>query len=296
VRQRRETTIKTRAINVLAGCALNGGRFDEARRHYRRVLAIATSTQNAHDTAVALDHLALVAKHMSNYDEALRLSLESLVQHRRIGDSAGVALCLNNLGSHYLSRRDPEAAAPHLHEGLAICERDGLVGTSGYILANLTEVAMKIGDARAENFAERAVKVASATGNRAVLSWMNVQLARMSRRRGDLDAARMSLATGLNLAIALGHPALRTDALLAFVEILESQGELPCARQVLEFAIDHPSTSSADRDQLGVELARFGGVATERLPAIGMEELLHRIVLETQLSYAPLIATLRGER
>ena len=78
-----------------------------------------------HNVAAMLDNLALVEKAMGHYDEALRLSLESLAQHRRLGDAAGEALCLNNLGSIYMTGESTRPRGAHLREGLAICDRHG---------------------------------------------------------------------------------------------------------------------------------------------------------------------------
>ena len=135
--------------------------------------------------------------------------MQSLVQYQQLKDSAGEALCLNNLGALHLARNESEAARVHLRQGLAICERDGIVSTSGFILANLTEVAMKTGDlADAETYAARAVEVANAIGNRSVLSWVTIKRASLAAQRGNIDSARHALADGLGIAIELGVPSL----------------------------------------------------------------------------------------
>ena len=129
-------------------CAMRLGRLTEAKRYFTKRLKLASLGEQAHAAAVTLDHLALIEKQLGHYTEALRLSLQSLAEHRRLGDSAGEALCRNNLGSLHLVMRENEGAAVHLREGLAICERDGLLGTQAFILTNLTETAMRAGDLR----------------------------------------------------------------------------------------------------------------------------------------------------
>ena len=146
---------------MVATCALQLGRLDDARRYFKQALDSESPEDHAHRTAVTLDHLALVEKRSGNYAEALRLSLQSLVQHRQLGDSAGEALCLNNLGSLCIARHEYEAAATYLQQGLAICERDGIVSTRGLIFCNLMDLAMRTGDiAAAQAHAERALEVA----------------------------------------------------------------------------------------------------------------------------------------
>jgi tetratricopeptide (TPR) repeat protein len=207
-----------------------------------------------------------------------------------------VALCLNNLGSLYLVMNDHEAAEPHLHEALAICERDGLVSTRGYVLANLTEVAMRCGDlGSAEALAERALEVAGATGNRAVTVWMKTKRANIAARRADLGLARATLADAMGLALSLGQPLLKFEALECFAELLEAQGEAACARRVLAFAAGHPDAYAAFRDQVRPRLDRLSsaGTADPPWPGMAIDELAHRIVAESGIAHAPLIAALR---
>lgn len=296
---RRDSDRGTRmqALNVLATCALRLGRLEVARHFFKQLLDEASPEDAAQSMAMTLDHLALIEKSMGQYDEALRLSLRALEQYRRLGDLADVALCLNNLGSLHLVRNDYEAAGVYLREGLEICERAGIVNTRGIILANLCEVERNKGDiAAAEGYASRAREVATSTGNRAVEASAMLQTAQLAVRRGELDAARSALAGGLGIATTLGMPSLKFDALVCFAEILEAQGETTCARRVEAFGAGHPSASAPHRDEFRRMLAQRHGADndTSTWPGIEIDELVHRIVAETDIKYAPLIAILCG--
>jgi predicted ATPase len=296
-RENGDRATRKQALNVLATCALRLGRLDDARHFFKQVLEEATPDDDAQSMADTLDHLALLEKSRGQYDEALRLSLQSLGQYRRLADVAGEALCLNNLASLHLARHDYEAAGVHLREALEICERAGIVNTRGYILANLIEVELNKGDlAAAEAHARRALEVATRTGNRSVAAWVKLQSSRLAVRRGKLDDARSALADGLGLATTLGTPSLKFDALVCFAEILEAQGEAACARRVMAFGADHPSASEPIRDELRKKLAQRHGADDDAStwPGIQLDELVHRIVVESDISHAPLIATLRG--
>ncbi len=298
-RNSRDRATKMQALTVLATCALRLGRLDDAQRYFKQTRDMASPEDQAHNAAVTLDHLALVEKGLGNYAEALRLSLQSLVQHQRLGDSAGEALCLNNLGSLCLARHDYEAAGAHLRQGLAICERDGIVSTRTFILCNLTEVAMRTGDrAAAETHAARALEGANAMGNRGVQSWVSMLVASLAIRRGDLVAARCALADGLGAALAIGLRSLKFDAVTCFAELLEAQGEASCARQVLAYAADHPAASALVRDEIRARLGKLAASASTEpdWPGLELDDLLHRIVVENNLAHAPLIALLRGTR
>jgi predicted ATPase/DNA-binding SARP family transcriptional activator len=296
-RATRDRDTRLRALSVLGSCALFTGRLLEAKRRYEQALELAEAARLAYDAAGTLENLALVEKRLGNYDEALRLSIDSLEQHRRNGDSASIALSLSNLGSLYMFMQRDAAAAVHLREALALSERDGLVSTLGFALANLTELSLKAKDIeQARAYAERALEVADATGMRALAGWLKVQLARMAAGRGELDAAHALLSAGSELALALGAPSLKAAALLGLAELLEAKGEIPSARRVLAFAKDQPSISAPDREELRVEWARRGETAEAdgAWPALTLDELLQRVVIEGNLACAPLIATLRS--
>jgi len=296
-RKSRDRATKAQSLSVLGTCALQLGRWEDARRYFKQTLEAAGPEGQASALAGTLDHLALVEKSLGNYAEALRLSLQSLVQYQRLGDSAEEALCLNNLGSLCLTMREDDAAGVHLRQGLAICERDGIVGTRGYILSNLTELALRAGDlAAAESHAGHAIEVATASGNRAVLSWVKSKVARLAVRRGDNAAARSALAEGLSVALDLGVPSLKFDAVESFAELLSAQGEVSCARRLLTYAADHPTASALVRDEIRARLGKLPASehAEPPWPKLELDDLLHRIVVESNVAHAPLIDTLRG--
>jgi tetratricopeptide (TPR) repeat protein len=232
--------------------------LEDARRYFKQALESAAPEDHAHWTAVTLDHLALVEKRLANYDEALRLSLQSLVQHRQLGDSGGEELCLKNLGSLFVARQEYTAAITYLQQSLAICEREGIISTRGFNFCNLMDIAIKMGDlAAAESHAKRILEVADATSNRALVSWERINGASLAVRRGDIDAARGALAEGLSIGLELGSPALKFDAVRSFAEILNAQGETACAHSVLVYAADLPIANGQIRDQVRRQLYCF---------------------------------------
>ena len=204
-RTARDYSARILSLSVLGSCSLRVGRYEDALLHYREVQKFASARNDQHNIATSLDHVALVLKWLGRYDEALRMSLESLAAHRRLGDVAGEALCLNNHAALHIAKQEFASAAPYLRESLALCEREGLVSTRLYVLANLTEVTLKTGDpAGAEVCARRAIELALAVGNRPVVAWMKLQLARLALRRDDLPAARTNLAESLEAVAGAG--------------------------------------------------------------------------------------------
>jgi hypothetical protein len=115
-------------------------------------------------------------------------------------------------------------------------------------------------------------------------------------RLGDNDAARSALAEGLSVALEIGSPSLKFNAVESFAELLSAQGEVSCAHRVLTYAADHPTASAPVRDEIRrrLETLPAGVNATPAWPGLELDDLLHRIVVESNVAHAPLIATLRG--
>ncbi len=293
-----ERETRRQSFNVLATCALRLGRLAEAREYFHKVLDASPAETHSRTFAATLDHLALVEKGMGNFDEALRLGLQALAQHRRNGSTATEALCLSNLGSLHLARGEYAAAVDYLKGALAICERDGIVSTLQYVLSNLTEVTMHLGDlAAAETYARRTLESALTTNHRAVAGSARFNLARLARRRSDLDAARAALAEATETVLPLGVPILKFDALACLAEILQAQGEGSCARRVLAYAARHPAAVPGARAELQRLLDHVPGDAgaDARWPALELDDLLHRIVADSRHAFAPLIRMLRAD-
>ena len=243
-----------------------------------------------------LDNLALVEKRMGHYDESLRLSLQSLVAHRRLRDVAGEALCLNNLGALHHDRGEHATAAAHLREALALCELHRLVGTRLLVDANLSEVEMNLGDlAAAQRHAARAVEAAQAAANRPVEAAVKLVITRLALRRGDRVAARSGLADALEIAVALGRPALKLAGVRCCADVLEADGEVLCAMQLLAYVADHPATQAIERSDLLARIGKLQGGGRAASPMrLELDALVHRIVVERDLAHRPLIAALRG--
>ena len=133
-RNTRDRATKLQSFNVLATCALRRGRLDDARRYFKQALARRHLKRSGWDGGT-LDHLALVEKALGNYDEALRLSLQSLVQYQQTEGQCGRGTLPEQSRRAAPCPERNEAARVHLRQGLALCERDGIVSTSGFILA-----------------------------------------------------------------------------------------------------------------------------------------------------------------
>jgi predicted ATPase/DNA-binding SARP family transcriptional activator/Tfp pilus assembly protein PilF len=296
-RSARDHDTRLQSHIVLGGCCFRTGRHEDARRHYAAALRESPAETDPHSAAAMLDNLALVEKAMGRYREALAMSVESLVQHRRLGDAAGEALCLNNLGALEADHGDADAADAHFAQGLAVCERHGLVGTRALILANASGLALKRGDVDAAgSYARRALEVAHATHNDGLVVWLRLQGAHIALHRRDLDDARAQILEALGKDVVARRPSLQLEAISTFAELLAAQGEPVCARRIFAFVANHPLMTPQGRADAQRRMAAScgpGGDDGVAWTGPSLDGLLDRIAVEMPVAHAPLIAAIR---
>jgi predicted ATPase len=285
------------SLQVLGSCSLRLVKHEDARRFFKAGLEQALAAEDQRKANTMLHNSALVEKLSGNQDDALRIFLEALSRHRALGDFVGEALSLANLGLLYAEKGDLETASSYLRAGLDICDRHGFASTRVLILANLTGLAIKTNDlASAEKYGKIALDIAQATDNRHVISSVKVHFSRLALRRGDLERARSDLEASLRIANQIDRPALVLEGISCFAEILAAQGDKDCARMVLTFATNHPLSNAPERNEYLAKLAQWGNEPSQdsAWPGIELNELAQRIVIESNVAHAPLIATLRG--
>jgi len=281
---------------VLGSCALRLADYERAGRCFRRALAIAPQERHPHNAAAMFLNLALIEKALGRFEEARSLHIRSMHQYERLGDVGGQALCCNNLGDLELELGNPRAAVPYLREGLALCDRHGLVGTRMLVLANLSEASLLVGDDDdAESHARRALDSAEPAGNRAVGCVAKLVLARLALRRRDLRTAQQFLADAADLANVTSEPSLQVAGVLCWAGLLEALGEPEVARRVLAALAVHPLSTATQREECRRRLAAAPAAPVHEAPVapIDLPVLCQRIASEAGIGYSALIADWR---
>lgn len=293
--QVKDAGMRGKCLGTIAACHLQLGQYAEARHYFEAARDVAQKSGSAHGLAVAYDHLALVAKATGEFDEALRLSLLSLAEHRRLGDHAGEALCLNNLAVLQAQRGDYRAALPHLTEALAICDRNGIDHPRPYILSNLADAAFKSGEYRAaREYTRLALSLAEAAGTPVIACLARFNLVILGVLLGEGESAHADIAANMRTAISLRTPNVLLAGLYAFAEVVHAMGEHGSARLLLEFGAEHPRASAGYRAEFRQRLAQWGPGPPRRWPGLSLEDLAARIAAEGEVRHAPLLAALRG--
>jgi diguanylate cyclase (GGDEF)-like protein len=194
------------------------------------------------------------------------------------------------LGEGLLDDGAPESATPHFAEARRLAERalellppdaPGLVAAQvvhGWALVGLGEHAAATGPLRA------AVRITSATADRAQLASAQLALGRALRRQGDLRPADEHLVSALNLATEHGLPRLRRAALRELCTLHADQADAGRALPYLQAYLSDELDRVDERRTRWVELfgRRKSLLETER--AAGQ---LRRQAYEDPLTHLP---------
>jgi tetratricopeptide (TPR) repeat protein len=101
-RQRGDTIMESRALNMLGNVASNRRKIPQAEKFYRSALALAKASGNLSLEAFALGNLGETACTSGDYAAARDYALIALERTRDLGDMWNIIVSVNNLSMAYL--------------------------------------------------------------------------------------------------------------------------------------------------------------------------------------------------
>ncbi|RVX44349.1 putative ATPase [Nonomuraea polychroma] len=150
-------------------------------------------------TAAALNVLARYAAMRGDLEALRRDGEQGLRLFREIGDQWGEMRAAENLGTLAEITGDYERAAALRTDGLRMAEELGLWSSVSDALSRLGRIALLTGDyAAADDYHERARRLAAAQSNRPAEEFAELGLALSARRQGRLEEAERRLRTWLD--------------------------------------------------------------------------------------------------
>jgi transcriptional regulator with GAF, ATPase, and Fis domain/Tfp pilus assembly protein PilF len=250
-----------RIATRLAATCVSTGRYRRGRRYGLWAYSVLRETDD-HRTVGRLGvTMGLIAWRLGRGDEAIEWLQDATATLRRIGDSHGLVVSLNNLGLIHKSRRQWREAIHYLEQALRIDEREGLYAQMRLHHQNLGLVRYYLGqwDLAEENF-RRALQISKDTGHPVGEALVLLALGRLARRRRQFDRAEENFAQALVLARDAG--AAREMALAAeFMAELEiDRGNAAAAVRLLEPALEQ-AREMAPQGDLAAEIHTRLGLA-----------------------------------
>jgi non-specific serine/threonine protein kinase len=196
------------------------GFVSEGRRWTTRALDIAPEAPEEL-RATALNRCAILARMEGDNRCAGVLWEESLVLFRTLGDAAGIARIVGNLGLLYYDLGDDVQAHRAMTESLALRRQQGNQQAIAEALLNLGMVyARQHRHADAEEAYTEAGAIFEASGDQTGMAFIYLHMADLAREGRQLDRAAHLYTTSLRLSLALGNRPQLASAIEGMARLL----------------------------------------------------------------------------
>lgn len=147
-----------------------------------------------------------------DYGESIRYYQQALELIRQVGDRAGEARLLNNIGLVYDALGDQRQALDYFEQALPLRRQVGDRAGEATALNNIGGIYFDLGDQRgALAYYEQALKLQRQVGDRAGEAVTRFNMAMVFEAMGDLARAEEELARVVDIEIAIEGPDLDSD-------------------------------------------------------------------------------------
>jgi tetratricopeptide (TPR) repeat protein len=257
-----------RALNVLGMVLHARGSWDEARRIFPRAIEAAIELGDDELAGLACLNAGVMASLMGEEREARLLYLESIGSFVRSENSEQVMLAYNNLGLLSAGSREWMEAELYFARGIEIGERLSRAPLLAKLYCNRAEPLIRVGEyARALESLERAERLASSVGDRAITVEVHRFRGMLERARGRPGDAEAHLRSAL---LASEAPALapgRAEVLRELGLLRLDGGDGAAARGYLEEAREAFLRLGARREAAEISGLLSAGAAPPDAPA-----------------------------
>ena len=214
--------------------------------------------------ANALYELGNIALFQGNYEQAQRLSQQSLEIHERLGDESRRAANLHQLGVIAHDQGDDAKAHQLLQQSLEIEKRLG--DQSGYAasLHHLGMIAQDQGDyAEAQRFLQQSLEIDKRLGNQSGCAASLHHLGMIAHRQGDYAEAQRLYRQSLEIKERLGDQSGQAGSLLNLGAIAQEQGDYAEAQRLFRQSLEIDKRLG-NQSGYAASLHRLGMIAQEQ--------------------------------
>jgi class 3 adenylate cyclase/predicted ATPase len=230
---------EARSLVQLGLIPLRQGDYDQAKAHYRQMLALfegrdSLSDEESQILTQSLNGLGSIYRQKGHFDQAQTFYGRALTLSQTRGDRLAEARALNNLGSTDFYRRHFDGALAYYQQALETRRAIGDRAGEGTSLFNLALVASDMGNYdEAQAYFSEALTIQQTIGNR----WEQVNiynsLGIMHQELGDLSTAQTYLRQGLTLAQKIEDAAGQAYILGSLGLVVRDMGKLKVAQKLL---------------------------------------------------------------
>ena len=231
--------VRAKAAAEAGWLAAGLGEYDRAEASLSEAVEIGRGLEDRSLLAYALRLRGVAALWREDNARATVDLEEGLALCRALGDDAGTASALNNLGVLARQWRGDNAGAQVLYEeAMTFFRRCGDVQRTSYGLYNLGSIARDLGEYdRAEGLLREGLALTDELGDFWQRAYCLRTLGDVALARGDLAGARRLLEEGRDLARRLGDRMTEAGILDSLVSVARRQGDLARAASVCRDAL-----------------------------------------------------------
>jgi CHAT domain-containing protein/Tfp pilus assembly protein PilF len=187
---RNDHFLETTSFLNLGGTLVKEGRFDEAIDRSRAAYDRSTTLKAADIALVAQENLGWAYYRLGDSERALELTQEAEKQAEKLGDAYDQENALTNIGYIYMDARSFGLAEKSLRHALALAENENSKEHILNVLRVQARLALQTDDLEnASDYADRAQRIAKASGNALDELYPILVLGQVAARRGDSSAA-----------------------------------------------------------------------------------------------------------
>jgi CHAT domain-containing protein/tetratricopeptide (TPR) repeat protein len=233
-------------------------------RQVARFRSLSPAVRQATVAADSVRQAGDEAKGSAGIDAAIRAWRESLRRFEGLGDTAGVAAALGNIGAGFYYAQQYDSAEAYVARSLDLAERIGDHRVAANAVATLRLVSDYRGDLRrASELLARAGELRERTGDARGRAADQNTLGIIAATRGDLAAGRRAFEAALTAMRGAGYAEDAAKVLLNLAHVARIEGDYAEAEAYLREAL---STYRARGNRLytAATLKELGGLAVER--------------------------------
>lgn len=192
-------------------------------------------TSNHYTKATALNQMAIIYLHLSNYGKALPLLQKALNIYKGIEDKVGQGTTLNNISQIYKVKGEYDTALDYLEQSLVIRESIGDKVGEGTTLNNISQIYSDKGDIdTALSYIKRSLKIREYIGDKQGISIALNNMAVIALSKGDKDTALSYFEQSLVIKEEIGDKAGEGVTLNNISQIYTARGNNDTALSYLK--------------------------------------------------------------
>lgn len=221
-------TLRASILNVLGNVHMRSRDWTNAARFFELGLQASHGVVSLRQAARLHDGLSAARQQLGDFAGALRSAERAFALYSVDADTMALVRAENNLGYVLLRQGEVDAAAPHLHRALELCEEHGLQRRCrAEVLNSLGELHLARREPElAQRYLLRALEVAGSLDERDAQATAWHLLGRTSLLEGDGDAADQAFATAVELLRQLRLTDPLRECAVEYADLLHRQGRL----------------------------------------------------------------------